>query len=481
MSDKTTIAKFGGGDFEKWSSDMENLLMRKGFWGYVNGRNQKPHLADPRYKDPEVLLRATEMYHQGDEAAMGCIGEHLELSIKKEVRETKTAKERWDYLTKKYSTSASSLSSFDDMCKLFDTKFTGDTRDQLQAHFNELLNLNGNLPQEHRLSDHILGFIMIRSLPKGGVWDTITQSALDQTDRSPTKKHDPIAIRTLYMHRIVFSDTLVNTSTPSTATSTATSTPAITPTSLAAVVEPRTKKKGKGGKAGVNCSFCHRSGHDTNSCWQLVKEQEEAAEAARQAVKARVVTSKPKTSMAALAPVQNTSNADPPPSGFFSAVAVEIQVNLASKLEKAIQNSDLRDAIIVDCGCNSHMSPHRHYFDDEGFTELVTPIPIKVGNLNEIYASHRGSITFICRRRGTSSTHTLRLENVLYCKDIATTLLSPQKIIPKGFQVILDNDPRIVHSNSNTIVAYCPLSPTTNLFQLSGMPVKSQDAGPPQL
>ena len=134
----------------------------------------------------------------------------------------------------------------------------------------------------------------------------------------------------------------------------------------------------------------------------------------------------------------------------------------ASLNEKS--RSAYRDHVYVDSGATRSISPVIEYFDPATLKELKAPVVIRVGNNDTLLATAMGDIPFLFNvddavKKGV-------VKDVLYCADIATTLVSVSQLNARGNRVILDgSESRVVHKPSGQTIARMHLT-KSSLYRL---------------
>ena len=134
--------------------------------------------------------------------------------------------------------------------------------------------------------------------------------------------------------------------------------------------------------------------------------------------------------------------------------------------------SAYRDHAYVDSGATRSISPIVEYFDPSSLKRLKAPVVIRVGNNETLLATAVGDIPFLFNvgstvRRGV-------VTDVLYCADIATTLISASQLNARGNKVVLDGpESRIIHKSSGNTVARMHLT-QAGLYRLDASPHPSQ-------
>ena len=136
-----------------------------------------------------------------------------------------------------------------------------------------------------------------------------------------------------------------------------------------------------------------------------------------------------------------------------------MSTSLSGKVKSAY-----RDHAYVDSGATQSISLVIEYFDPASLKQLKSPVVIRVSNNETLLAMAIGSIPFLFNvgdivKKGV-------VTDVLYCADIATTLISASQLNARGNQVILDGpESRIVHKPSGKTVAHMHAS-----YKLGSLP-----------
>jgi len=134
--------------------------------------------------------------------------------------------------------------------------------------------------------------------------------------------------------------------------------------------------------------------------------------------------------------------------------------------------SAYRDHVYVDSGATRSISPVIKYFDPASLKQLKSLVIIRVGNNDALLATAVGDILFLFNvgdavKRGM-------VTDVLYCADIATTLISASQLNARDNKVILDGpDSQIVHKPSGRMVAHMHLT-QAGLYRLDASPQPSK-------
>ena len=134
--------------------------------------------------------------------------------------------------------------------------------------------------------------------------------------------------------------------------------------------------------------------------------------------------------------------------------------------------SAYRDHAYVDSGATRSISPIIKYFNPASLKQLKTPVVIRVGNNDTLLATAVGNIPFLFNvgnsvKRGV-------VTDVLYCSDIATTLVSVSQLNVRRNRVVLDGpDSHIIHKPSGRTVAQMHLT-KSGLFRLDASPHPSK-------
>ena len=140
-----------------------------------------------------------------------------------------------------------------------------------------------------------------------------------------------------------------------------------------------------------------------------------------------------------------------------------VSMSLKGKVKSAY-----RDHTYIDSGATRSISPIIEYFDPASLKHLKSPVVIRVGNNETLLATAVGDVPFLFNvgndvKRGV-------VKDVLYCADIATTLISASQLNARGHKVVLDgSDSRVVHKTSGRTVAHMHLT-QAGLYRLDATP-----------
>lgn len=131
-----------------------------------------------------------------------------------------------------------------------------------------------------------------------------------------------------------------------------------------------------------------------------------------------------------------------------------------------------RDQAYVDSGATRSISPIIECFDPASLKQLKTPVIIRVGNNDTLLATAAGNIPFLFNVGDTVRKGVVM--DVLYCPEIATTLISASQLNARGNKVILDgSDSRIIHKLSGETIARMHLT-SSGLYRLDASPHPSK-------
>jgi hypothetical protein len=118
---------------------------------------------------------------------------------------------------------------------------------------------------------------------------------------------------------------------------------------------------------------------------------------------------------------------------------VFVSTSLSGKVRSAY-----RDHVYVDSGATCSISLVIEYFDPASLKQLKLPVVIHVGNNDTLLATAAGDMPFLFNVGDTIKRGVVT--NVLYCADIATTLISASQLNACGNRVVLDgSESRIIH------------------------------------
>ena len=130
------------------------------------------------------------------------------------------------------------------------------------------------------------------------------------------------------------------------------------------------------------------------------------------------------------------------------------------------------DHAYVDSGATCSISPVIEYFNPASLKCLKSPVVIRVGNNKTLLATAMGDMPFFFNvgnivRRGI-------VANVLYCADIATTLISTSQLNACSNKVVLDSSEScIIHKASGNTVTHMHLT-KAGLYCLDASPHPSK-------
>jgi len=134
--------------------------------------------------------------------------------------------------------------------------------------------------------------------------------------------------------------------------------------------------------------------------------------------------------------------------------------------------SAYRDHAYVDSGASHSLLPIIHYFDPATLKQLKTPVIIRVGNNKALLATAVGDIPFLFNIG--DSVKKGAVKDVLYCTDIATTLISASQLNVHGNKVVLDGSAsHIVNKPSGKTIA-CMYLTKLGLYHLNASPNPSK-------
>ena len=130
--------------------------------------------------------------------------------------------------------------------------------------------------------------------------------------------------------------------------------------------------------------------------------------------------------------------------------------------------SAYRDHAYVDSGATRSISPVIEYFNPTSMKQLKSPIIIRVRNNESLLATAVGNMPFLFNVGDTVKSGVI--SDVLYCADIATTLVSASQMNTRGHKVVLDgSESHIVHKPSDRTVA-CMYLTKSGLYRLDASP-----------
>src|SRR5258706_3514239 len=130
------------------------------------------------------------------------------------------------------------------------------------------------------------------------------------------------------------------------------------------------------------------------------------------------------------------------------------------------------DQAYVDSGATRSISPVVEYFDPASLKHLKSPVIIRVGNNEMLLATAVGDMPFLFNVGNTVRKGVVT--DVLFCADIATTLISASQLNACGNKVVLNGlESRIVHKPSGSTVARMHLT-KAGLYHLDASPRPSK-------
>ena len=135
---------------------------------------------------------------------------------------------------------------------------------------------------------------------------------------------------------------------------------------------------------------------------------------------------------------------------------------------KGKAKSAYRDHVYIDSGATRSISPIIEYFNPASLKHLKSPVVIRVRNNEMLLATAVGDVPFLFNvgddvKRGI-------VKDVLYCADIATTLISASQLNARGHKVVLDGlDSCVIHKTSGKAVAHMHLM-QAGLYRLDATP-----------
>src|SRR5258706_12796092 len=134
--------------------------------------------------------------------------------------------------------------------------------------------------------------------------------------------------------------------------------------------------------------------------------------------------------------------------------------------------SAYRDQAYVDSGATHSISPVVEYFDPASLKHLKLPVIIHVGNNKTLLTTAVGDMPFLFNVGNTVRKGVVT--DVLFCANIATTLISASQLNARGNKVVLDgSESRIVNKPSGSTVACMHLT-KAGLYRLDASPRPSK-------
>jgi hypothetical protein len=147
------------------------------------------------------------------------------------------------------------------------------------------------------------------------------------------------------------------------------------------------------------------------------------------------------------------------------------EVFVSTSLSRKVRSA-YHDHAYVDSGATHSISPVIEYFDPASLKQLKSPVVIRIGNNDTLLATAAGDMPFLFNVGDTVKRGVVT--NVLYCADIATTLISASQLNARGNRVVLDgSESRIVHKPSGEMVARMHLT-SSGLYRLDASPCPSK-------
>jgi len=146
---------------------------------------------------------------------------------------------------------------------------------------------------------------------------------------------------------------------------------------------------------------------------------------------------------------------------------VFVSATLNDKAKSAYHNH-----AYVDLGASCSLSPIIHYFDPVTLKQLKTPVIICVSNNKALLTTAVGDIPFLFNIGDSVKKGTVK--DILYCADIAMTLISTSQLNTHGNKVVLDGSvSHIVNKPSGKTIAHMYLT-KSGLYHLDASPNPSK-------
>jgi gag-polypeptide of LTR copia-type len=207
-----------------------------------------------------------------NEKAAGILIEIIEEDQERHIENYKCAKDVWDRLKKVHKESHTGIATFYTKIGILEKKY--EDGESMQTHIDFLLRENNKLAAAGKaFDDEFMAQILLMSLPRPSLWETITVTLLQSaSDSKKLSTHDVSARLLQEAARLTGS------------ASTATSDSALLTKDKAKGQKSKDKKRPK-------CKYWKYSGHTEDQCWR--KEADEAKERRRRMAKSRLTQQRP--------------------------------------------------------------------------------------------------------------------------------------------------------------------------------------------
>ena len=215
-----------------------------------------------------------------------------------------------------------------------------------------------------------------------------------------------------------------------------------------------------GGPNRPYCSSCKKQGHTAENCFDSILS--EISKLNARLPRSLQLSTPPKSEWANVVSEGGSVHGvldTPDDNNDVTLLAMALQrgeafvsTSLSGKVKSAY-----RDHVYVDSGATWSISLVIKYFNPASLKQLKSPVVIRVGNNKTLLATAIGSIPFLFNvgdvvKKGV-------VTDILYCTDIATTLISASQLNACRNQVILNGpESRIVHKPSRKMVAHMHLT-----------------------
>jgi len=419
-----------------------------------------------------------------DSMAMGVIEGTLRGQYLTYVSQCATSKDMWDAIMGRLRTQNLGLAAHNTKQQMYNHPYVGGPVEDYLKHFvvvNEQLARIGKA-----LPDSDVAHWMLENLPKDDVgWKSVISSfyTIHPDPDLVTSFQATVAIRNHYNQL--------------TAPPTSSNSAYIAPTFESAYAA-RLGRASHGSTRPV-CTGCKKVGHTVDACYDhILGEMRKMNERLPRSLR---LTSPPRAGRANLASdevpatrdeLTTLSSAGAATRG--SSLGIEIvddrddsddggdvalmaaAVNKGEVFVSAALNgrakSAYREHVYVDSGASRSLSPIIHYFDPATLKQLKNPVVIRVGNNEVLLATAMGDLPFLFNvgdsvKRGA-------VKDVLYCADIATTLISASQLNARGNRVVLDGSAsHIVDKSSGRTIARMHLT-KSGLYRLDASPNPSK-------
>ena len=221
------------------------------------------------------------------------------------------------------------------------------------------------------------------------------------------------------------------------------------------------------------CTGCKRQGHMVDACYELILAEIGKLNACLP--HSLQLTSPPKPMWANILldgmdcdVVDNRDCPDEEDDVVLLTMALRRGEAFVSTLLDKKARLAYHDHVYVDSGATCSISPVIEYFDPASLKQLKAPVVIRVGNNAMLLATAVGNIPFLFNV-GDSVMKGI-VKDILYCADIATTLISVSQLNVHGNRVVLDgSDSHVIHKPSGRTVAHMHLT-KSGLFRLDASP-----------